>query len=238
MRIWKKLAAVMCLMLAVGCCSTAMAEVGQEVVRPVDVDSGYWVNAYSDYIEAHSYYWTGDTSSTDPFIKFADIDLDGIPELFALTEWGRWSNSGWVVKITSAGVVEFYSDELFQSTSNIALCVDDDGNYGWYEETFSAGTGLQYTTVNRLSVNTNMEIVHHEWFRYGTEQVFNEETGDVDFVNTGYWVEGQQVEYDVYRKEEIKRHRLRVLYSNDTWFSYPQDWDAAINEYCVCNAAQ
>ena len=238
MKIHKLYSALICVTLIALLCVAAHAEIEEEVIRPLDVDGGYWVEAYADFLDTHHYYWEGDYTMDDPFIRLVDIDLDGIPELMAKTEWGRWYDSGLIVKITDEGIIEYYSPELFECDSNLALCIDSDGNFGWYEETFSAGTGLQYTTVNRISITPEMEIIHDEWFSYGTEQVFNEETGDVDFVNIGYRVYGQDVDYDTYRLEEIKRRQLRVLFSNDRWYCYPQDWETAINEYSVVNTSR
>lgn len=210
--------------------AVSYAETETMMLSPAEVDGGRWTNIYYEYLEARS--------SDVQNILLADLDIDGRPELIVLNEWGRWNDSGWIVKATEDSIIEYYSPELFPSGWTLALCLDTDGNYAWYESDFSASTGLQYTAVNRLRVTPEMEIVRSEWLGYSTEQIPNEETGEIELVNTGYYVEGERVEFDTYRLEEIKRLRLSVLFTSGSVYSFPEEWDEAIQELSVANVSR
>lgn len=211
--------ALLCLVLM----TAPSTAVDAAALSPAEVDGGRWVDIYRDYLQAHG----------AQNILLADLDIDGVPELIVLDEWGRWYDSGWVVKATEDGMIEYHSLELLPSNCSLAFCRDPEGNYAWYINSFSAGTGLQNTAVMRLYVTPEMAIVREEWLSYSTEQVENEETGELELVNTGYRVEGESVDYDTYRQEEIQRLKLTVLFSHEGWYRFPEDWDEAIRQPCV-----
>lgn len=235
--IMRRFRVITLLLLAVAFFCIGAVSHGEEVQRPIDTDNGNWVGLYEQYIYDNFDYWYDGYNL--PRVLLLDLDMDAMPELLVLNELqGRWYDGGYIVKIVDGEIIEYYSPELLEIGCTLALAVDNDGNFGWYSETFSAGTGLQYTAVNKLSVTSEMELEEEEWFGYGTEQVYNEESGEVDFVNTGYYVYGQEVDYDTFRREEIKRRQLKILYSTDGLYPFPDEWDEAINEYSILNTAR
>lgn len=227
---YKSKVIILIVALVVFLCAGAIS-LAEEVQRPIDVDNGRWVDLYADYLYEHFDYWYDGLNL--PRVALLDLDLDSVPEMLALTEFGRWYNGGYIVKITENDIVEYYSPELIDMSCTLALAIDKDGNYGWYQEAFQAGTGLQNTTVRRLSVTSEMEPILEDWFSYSTEEIYNEDTDEYEMVNTGYTVGGNTVDYDTYRKEEIKRRQLRVLYTVSDGYPFPDEWETAINEYSV-----
>ena len=205
----------------------------EEVQRPIDVDNGRWVDLYADYLYEHFDYWYDGLNL--PRVTLLDLDLDSVPEMLVLTEFGRWSNGGYIIKITDNDIIEYYSPDLIDMDCTLALAVDREGNYGWYQEAFQAGTGLLNTTVRRLSVTSEMEPIFEDWFSYDAEEVWNDDIENYEIVVTGYRVGGNVVDYDTYRKEEIKRRQLRVLYTVSDGYRFPDEWDTAVNEYSVIN---
>jgi len=171
--------------------------IGEEVQRPIDVDNGKWVELYEQYIYDNFDYWYDGYNL--PRVLLLDLDLDAIPELLVFSDMqGRWYYGGYIVKINGEEVIEYYSPELIDISCTLALAEDNEGNYGWYEEAFQAGTGLQNTTVRRLNVSSDMQPILEDWFSYSSEEVYNEETEEYEMVNTGYTVKGKSVDYDTY----------------------------------------
>ena len=80
-----------------------------------------------------------------------------------------------------------------------------------------------------------MEPIFEDWFSYDAEEVWNDDIENYEIVVTGYRVGGNVVDYDTYRKEEIKRRQLRVLYTVSDGYRFPDEWDTAVNEYSVIN---
>lgn len=217
--------------LAVFLCA-GIVSLAEEVQRPIDVDNGRWVDLYADYLYEHFDYWYDGYNL--PRVTLLDLDLDSVPEMLVLTEWGRWYNGGYIIKMTENDIVEYYSPELIDMSCTLALAVDKDGNYGWYQEAYWAAQGWVGTKVNRFSVTSEMEPIFEEWFSYDSEEEWNEETHEYgERVVTGYKVGGKEVDYDTYRKEEIKRRQLRVLYTVSDGYPFPDEWETAINEYSV-----
>ena len=211
-----------------------IAESSDEVVRPIDVYGGSIVEEYEEYLNSSGIEY--------PCVQLLDLDLDGLPELLVIEEWGRWYDGGRIVKInpadslaTGMSIQEHFDEELFPCSIKLALCADKNGDCAWYAEDFNAGTGLSRTTVSTLRLTEDLDPVIEEWFASGNEELFDEETGEIYYENTGYYVHGEEVDYDTYRLEEIKRRQMNVLFSSDEWYEFPQRWQDAVNTYSVLN---
>lgn len=225
---------ILFLMIVVLLCGVSVAEESDAVVRPIDVDGGYIVEAYEDYLYSAGIEY--------PYVQLLDLDLDGLPELVIIEEWGRWYDGGRIVKISPASedpsslyTQEHFDEELFPCSIKLALCADKNGDCAWYAEDFNAGTGLSRTTVSTLMLTEDLDPVIEEWFASGNEELFDEETGEIYYEKTGYYVHGEEVDYDTYRLEEIKRRQMKVLFSSDEWYEFPQRWQDAVNTYSVLN---
>ncbi len=67
------------------------------------------------------------------------------------------------------------------------------------------------------------------------EPVFDEATGESEMVAIAYYVDGNEVDYETYRQEEIKRRRLTTVYTFNPYIQYPDGWDEMVANACVFN---
>ena len=116
---------------------------------------------------------------------------------------------------------------------DVGVCLDAEGNACWYEKEFSAGTGLQVETIRKVEFSESLEPIREEWLTYTSEQMDDPETGFA-IVPTGYYVYGESVDYETYRREDLKRRQLVPIYTTEICsYSYPEAWDEMVANAAV-----
>ena len=230
-RVFRQLGSMM-LILMLFICGSIHSALAEGLCAAIDVDGGKWVKQYAEYLNSRV-----DEFAIPPRVSLLDLDLDGLPELVIVSEWDRWANGGYVVKISDAGIAEYYNPRLIDSgCDKIALAADSDGNLVWYQKCFQAGAGISESYVNRLSVAPDMELISEEWISYSEIEIYDEETGEIGSEVSGYYLDGEEIDQDEYLSAELERRKLRVLYTLDytnQGFAYPDDWDMAVQQKSV-----
>lgn len=218
----KGIAIVACALIISLCACSSLAETQDLLIRPLDVDNGYWVEVYQDYLDYRSEY--------NGFAVLADFDLDGKPELLALSgEWAHVGIEGCFVKYDGNDFIVYNDIVLLGSDEQLALTVDRSGNFGWYSIAEYAGTGLFSTTISKVYFSDNMEFSKEIWLSTGGE--WND---DMTESNTSYYIGDREVSYEDYRTEDVKRKQLKTLFVLDPYgYLYPDNWNDAISQYSV-----
>lgn len=226
---YRKLALIIAVIILCCITFTAYGEANNSMIPVTQLDNGYWIDAYKGYLDYN--YGDGYIASAE----LLDVDLDGQPELVIIEEWGRWDCSGRIVKITEDETIIYEDVSLFGADITFSLCLDSDGNACWYEKEFSAGTGLQAETIRKVEFTEIMKPIRVEWLTYTSEQMEDPETGFA-IVPTGYYVNGESVDYDTYRREDLKRRQLVPIYTVEICsHSYPDAWDEMVEQSAVLN---
>lgn len=226
---YRKLALAIAVVILCSVTLTAYGESNNSMLPVAQLDNGYWVNAYKDYLD----YNYGDAYIASA--ELLDVDLDGQPELVIIDEWGRWDCNGRIVKITESETIVYEDVSLFGASITLSLCLDADGNACWYEKEFSAGTGLQVETIRKVEFTESMEPIRVDWLTYTSEQMDDPETGFA-IVPTGYYVYGESVDYETYRREDLKRRQLVPIYTAEICsHSYPEAWEKMVENAAVLN---
>lgn len=215
-------AIVACAIMLALCGFSGEAETKDLLIRPQDVDDGYWVEVYQDYLDYMSEY--------NGIAALADFDLDGKPELLALSgEWVHVGLAGCFVKYDDNNYIVHEDLALIGVDEQLALTVDGNGNYGWYSISENAGAGLFSNTISRVHFSESMELSEEKWL-----SSWGEWNDDMTESNTTYYIGDQEVSYEQYRKEDVKRKQLRTLFVLDPWnFLYPDSWYDATSQYSV-----
>lgn len=214
---------VACAILIALCAYSGVAETQDLLIRPQDVDNGYWVEIYQEYLDSMSEY--------NGIAALADFDLDGKPELLALSgEWAHIGIEGCFVKYDGNDYIVYKDDiALLGSDEQLALTVDRSGNFGWYSISEYAGTGLFSSTISKVNFSDDMEFSKETWLSSGGE--WND---DMTESNTSYYIGDREVSYEDYRKEDVKRKQLKTLFVLDPYsFMYPDNWNDAVSQYSV-----
>ncbi len=86
---YRKLALIIAVIIL--CCTTltAYGEPNNSMIPVSQLDNGYWIDAYQGYLD----YNYGDSYIASA--ELLDVDLDGLPELVIIEEWGRWYCTLW-----------------------------------------------------------------------------------------------------------------------------------------------
>lgn len=219
----KKVFAILaCITMVIFVAVSGIAETQDLLIRPQDVDNGYWIEVYQDYLDNISEY--------NGIAALADFDLDGKPELLALSgEWVHVGLAGCFVKYDGSDYIVYEDIALIGVDEQLALTVDENGDYGWYSISENAGAGLFSSAINRVQFSESMEFSEKEWL-----SSWGEWNDDMTESNTTYYIGDQEVSYEQYRKEDVKRKQLRTLFVLDPWnFMYPDSWYDAMSQYSV-----
>ena len=213
---------IVCAVLVALCGLTGVAETQDLLICPQDADNGYWVEVYQDYLDYMGEY--------NGIAALADFDLDGKPELLALSgEWVHVGLAGCFVKYDGNDYTVYEDLALIGVDEQLALTVDGDGNFGWYSISENAGTGLFSSAISKVHVSEDMEFSREKWL-----SSWGEWNDDMTESSTTYYIGDQEVSYEQYRKEDVKRKQLRTLFVLDPWsFKYPDNWYDAISQYSV-----
>ena len=194
-----------------------MAEASSTLQRPVDVDNGSYVDAYRYYLD--------NKSPHNGFAILADFDLDGKPELLALSD--QWSHSGiecCYVKYAGNSYIVFEGTYLYDMAGSLYLILEN-GSYAWYKSTSYASTGLYDKSINRITFSSDMRPA--ETIRFGLY-------GDMDNGTEEYLIGSRNVSKNEYDQEEAKWNSTNKLITLDPYdFAYPSAWNNAINQYSV-----
>ena len=194
-----------------------MAEASSTLQRPVDVDNGSYVDAYRYYLD--------NKSPHNGFAILVDFDLDGKPELLALSD--QWSHSGTpccYVKYTGNSYIVFEGTYLYDMAGSLYLILEN-GSYAWYKSRSYASTGLYDKSINRITFSSNMRPT--ETIRFGLY-------GDMDNGTEEYLIGSRNVSKNEYNQEEAKWNSINKLLTLDPYdFAYPSAWNSAINQYSV-----
>lgn len=213
---------MLCFVLISQCFIVSIAESQDLLISPQDVADGYWVDAYQYYLDNISDY--------NGYAVLADFDLDGEPELLALSEeWAHVGIAGCFVKYNGNEYIVYEDIVLLGSDEQLALTIDDRDNFGWYSISEYAGTGLFSSTISKVHFSGTMEFSEEKWLSSGGE--WND---DMTESNTTYYIGDQEVSYEQYRKEDVKRKQLKTLFVLDPFnYMYPDNWYDAISQYSV-----
>lgn len=185
--------------------------------RPQDVDNGSYVNAYRKYME--------DVSKYKGFAVLADFDLDGAPELLALSD--QWNYSGAAccyVKYTGNNFIVHEDTYLYDLEGSLYL-TQENGSYVWYKSHSYANTGIYDSSIRKLTFNSNMKPT--EEIRFGL-------SGNTNEGRESYQIGSTTVTKSQYDQESAKWDSVTKLCELDPKnFKYPADWDKAASQYSV-----
>ena len=211
-----------CTIMVILCSICGVAETQDLLVRPQDVDGGYWIGVYKDFLDNISEY--------NGIAALADFDLDGKPELLALSgEWVHVGLAGCFVKYDGSDFIVYEDIALIGVDEQLALTVDGNGHYGWYSISENAGAGLFSSAISRVKFSESMELSEEKWL-----SSWGEWNDDMTESNTTYYIGDQEVSYEQYRKEDVTRKQLRTLFVLDPWnFMYPDSWYDTTSQYSV-----
>lgn len=201
---------------------SCFAETQDMLTRSQDIDNGYWVEVYKDYLDSISKY--------NGIAALADFDLDGKPELLALSgEWVHVGLSGCFVKYDGDDYIVYEDFALIGVDEQLALTIDGNGNYGWYSNSEYVGGGGFSNTISKIQFSERMEYSEEKWL-----SSWGNWNDDMTPSNISYYIGEQEVTYEQYRKEDIRRKQLKTLFVLDPWkYLYPNNWNNAISQYSV-----
>lgn len=213
------------------------AESTNLLLKVSDIDDGYWVEMYQNYLQDYEQEYIDEYGAIPCGATLADLNIDGIPELIVICETGsRASGYGHIVSLADSIQINDFAYEGTKST--FALCSNDEGEIAWYEQEESVATWYKDVRINQISIDNQLAINREEWFSVSYEAVYDEATDEEKMVATAYYISGNEVDYDTYRQEELKRRRLITLYTFDVYTPYPNGWDEMVSNACVFNTAE
>lgn len=154
-------------LIVVGIITTsAIAEVSDienVMITPNELDSGYWVNAYQDYLNSNSGLYK--------YVALVDLDLDGIPGMVAVKEIEKtWYIIADMVCIDRNGSLQVTEYDELQMDTVISLYIGDDGPMCVRKEEFDYKGTAAAANLYALDMN-----IFYNVERYGTEEEIREE---------------------------------------------------------------
>lgn len=194
-----------------------MAVDASSLQRPVDVDNGYWVDAYKRYMDNYSEY--------KGCAVLVDFDFDGIPELLALQEnWAHMGADGCIVKYTGSQYKVCNFQAFFFWDDKLCLIKQNDG-YAWYLSRSLTYGGDTNAWVSKLNISENLTLSETKWFSHHYS---------INNSDQSYFIGSKSVSRSEYEQEEAKWNGMTKLFIADLIsYPYPSSWNDAVNQYSV-----
>lgn len=202
-------------------------DIEKVMITPNELDNGYWVNAYQDYLNSNAGQYK--------YVALVDLDLDSIPEMVAVKQIEKtWYVIADIVCIGRNGGLQITEYDELQMDTVISLYIGDEGPIWIRKEGYDyKGTTTQdyyYFTFTKSG-----GVVVKPWLSEYSEYDYweIEEPTNTDYTRT-YYVNGEEVSYEEYRKEDIKRRKMSYVVTVQLCgYAYPEDWATACAQYSV-----
>ncbi|MBR3374378.1 MAG: hypothetical protein IKG71_01120 [Firmicutes bacterium] len=218
------------LVAAVTISASAFAEaidIEKVMITPNELDNGYWVNAYQDYLSSNA--------GRYQYVALVDLNLDGIPEMVAVKEIEKaWYVIADIVCIDRNGSLQVTEYDELQMDTVISLYIGDEGPM-WVRKEESDYKGTATLDYYRFTFTKNSGVMVEPWLSEYSEYDYweIEEPTNTDYTRT-YYVNGEEVSYEEYRKEDTKRRKMSYVVTVQLCgYAYPTDWATACAQYSI-----
>lgn len=209
------------------CAFAEAVDLEKVMITPNELDNGYWVNAYQDYLNSNSGIYG--------YVALVDLDLDGVPEMVAVKEIEKtWYAIADIICIDRNGSVQVIEYDNLQMDTVISLYIEDDGPIWIMKEETSY---IEMDTLNyyHFSFSKDSGVEIEPWLSAYTEYNYweIEEPINTDYTHT-YCVNGDEVSYEEYYKEDIKRRKMDYVVTVQLYnYTYPDDWATVCAQYSI-----
>ena len=220
------------------------ARIDDLAISPDQLDNGYWVSAYREYIDRNNEYWEPllhdynyqqEELGYYHYAALLDLDFDGIPEVVAVKETIKpWYVTADVLSMDRNGncdVTELYDIDM---DTVVSLYVGDDGP-AWILENESEYKGDYSHNYYRLKYSKGEAVYTELWLSETSyiEDWENESPENTDYMRS-YFVNGEEVSFEEYKREDIMRRNMTYVSTVQLCgYTYPDDWTTACSQLSV-----
>ena len=214
MQVWMVLVSLIAIGIVTQCANADAVNIEDTMVSPSELENGYWVQVYREYIDRNNDYWEpllDDYNYNEEdlgfyrYVVLVDLDFDGEPEAVAVKETIKsWYVTADIIDIDRDGTCTITELEGLQMDSAISLYIGEDGPV-WIKVEESDYKGTATKDYYRFSYSKADGAATESWLSEYSEYDYWEidEPTNTDYTRT-YYVNGEEVSYEDYRKEDTR----------------------------------